>query len=151
MYFKWSHICPALKQSAGVSVPPGAGLAEILHVTQIDGRPMPRLLRSLLWLGWIDFGYRTVVWLSSLLLLVRATEPACQHQVRALVGAGPAGRVCQKSDMGNCNVPPFSRNSAWNKRAASTSALRQPVTSPEGCWWASGERARKHQKTLVQP
>ena len=82
-------------------VPPGAGLAKILHVAQIDGRPMPRLLRSLLWLGWSDFGYRTVVWLSSLLLLVRATEPACQHQVRALVGAGPAGRVCQKSDMAN--------------------------------------------------
>ena len=55
-------------------MPPGAGFAKILQASQIDGHPRPRLVRTLLWPVGVMFGYQTVVWLSSLLLLVRATE-----------------------------------------------------------------------------
>ena len=55
-------------------MPLGAGFAKNLQAAQIDGRPRPRLLRSLLWLVGVIFGYRTIDWLSSLLLLVTAAE-----------------------------------------------------------------------------
>ena len=62
-------------------MPLGAEFAKILQAVRIDGHPRPRLVRTLLWLVGVIFGYQTVVWLSSLLLLVRATEqkfrPAC--------------------------------------------------------------------------
>ena len=73
------------------------------------------------------FGCRTVVWLSSLLLLVRsrgakpsvASWPACQRPVRALLGV----RVSKETRrIHRSNAPPLSCDSAWYKRAPSTSA-----------------------------
>ena len=54
-------------------MPLGAEFAKILQAARIDGRARPRLV-TLLWLVGVIFGYQTIVWLSSFLLLVRATE-----------------------------------------------------------------------------
>ena len=80
-------------------MPLGAGFAKILLAAQFDGSPRPRLLRSLLWPVGVIFGCWTVIWLSSLLLFVRAAEPnppVLSGQRASIQSEHYWGRVCRK-------------------------------------------------------
>ena len=80
-------------------MPLGAGFAKILLAAHFDGSPRPRLLRSLLWPVGVIFGYWTVIWLSSLLLFVRAAEPnppVLSGQRASIQSEHYWGRVCRK-------------------------------------------------------
>ena len=88
----------SLRQSAGMPMPLGAGFAKILLAAQFDGSPRPRLLRSLLWPVGVIFGYWTVIWLSFLLLFVRAAEPnppVLSGQRASIQSEHYWGRVCR--------------------------------------------------------
>ena len=92
-------VCMEVRQSAGMPMPLGAGFAKILLAAQFDGSPRPRLLRSLLWPVGVIFDYWTVIWLSSLLLFVRAAEPnppVLSGQRASIQSEHYWGRVCRK-------------------------------------------------------
>ena len=82
---------------------------------------------DLLWPVGLIFGYRTVAWLSSFLLLVRATEqkpccfvasvPASSQSTFWGVRASKETWLIHRS-----NAPPLSCGSAWNRRTPSISA-----------------------------
>ena len=84
------------RQSAGMPMPLGAGFVKILLAAQFDGSPRPR---SLLWPVGVIFGYWAVIWLSSLLLFVRAAEPnppVLSGQRASIQSEHYWGRVCRK-------------------------------------------------------
>ena len=123
-------------------MPLGAEFAKILQVARIDGHPRPRLVRTLLWLVGVIFGYQTVVWLSSLLLLVRATEQSSgllPGQRASVQSEHYWGCVCRLRWAGFTGVTPLPLATTVQGIKGPLPFLlhwgpRQLVTGPEGRW-----------------